>query len=167
MKKIPSIVLALSAVISIYLLVDKFTGSSAKKIGVVQMEKLVYDYKGMKDATEKYTRKMNSWNAIRIDSINKDQQKLNKDIQLFLVFKQSYMENAQNMQANAEKEDKNMTLGVVNQVNEYIKSYAKDKGYDLILCNTDQYQNVGFSKEQLDITKDLLEYANRKYAGEK
>ncbi len=182
MKKVPVIILTLSLSISMYLLIDKFAGASVKKIGVISMEKLVYDFKGMKDATEKYTKKMSSWDAqtdslekklqhmyneIRIDSINKDRQKLNKDIRVFLVFKQSYMEYVQNIQAKAEKEDKNMTVGVMNQINEYIKSFAKEEGFDLILCNNAQYQNVGFSKDGIDVTQRLLEYANKKYAGEK
>ena len=60
-----------------------------------------------------------------------------------------------------------MTVGVINQINEYMKSYAAEKGYDMILCNNNQYQNVGFAKEQIDITKQMLEYANKKYDGTK
>lgn len=182
MKNVTNILLIAALGISLYLLADKLMGSSSKKIGVVQMDKLVYEFKGMKDATEKYTKKMAGWQAqtdslekklkqmydqVRIDSVNNDQQKLNKDIQLFMIFKQSYIEYAQNIQQKAADDDKQMTVGVINQINEYMKSYATEEGYDMILCNNNQYQNVGFAKEQIDITKQMLEYANKKYDGTK
>lgn len=182
MKNLTNILLIVSLSISAYLLADNFFGSSSKKIGVVQMDKLVYDFKGMKEATEKYTKKMTSWsnqkdslekrlqelyNQIRIDSVNKDQAKLSRDIQIFMIFKQSYIDYTQNLDINADKEDKEMTAGVMNQVNEYIKNYAKEEGYDMILCNNAQYQSVGFGKEQIDITQKMLEYANKKYEGTK
>jgi len=182
MKNLTNILLIAVLGISIYLLADKFMGSSSKKIGMVQMDKLVYDFKGMKEATEKYTKKMTSWstqkdslekklkelyNQIRVDSVNKDQTKLSKDIQIFMIFKQSYIDFSQNLEMNADKEDKEMTTGVMNQINEYIKNYAKEEGYDMILCNNASYQSVGFAKEQIDITQKILEYANKKYEGTK
>ncbi len=182
MKNITNILIALSLLLSLYLLLDKFLGSSTKKIGVVQMEKLVYDFKGMKEATEKYTKKMTAWSnqsdslenklkvmydEIRADSITNDKVKLQKDIKMFLLFKQSYIEYTQNLQTNSEKEDKDMTIGVMNQVNEYIKNYAKQEGYDLILTNGAQATSVGFAKEQIDITQKVLEYANNNYEGKK
>ena len=179
MKNTGNIALILCIAFAIYLTTEKIAGSNDCKTGVVQMDKLIYDFKGMKEATEKYTAKMNSWSSqsdsletrlkvlyeqIRIDSLNKDQAKLDKDIKAFMIFKQSYAGYMRNMQENADKEDKQMTIGVVNQVNEYIKEYAKANGYDLILCNSQQ-QSVGYAKEQVDITQKLLEFANNKYEG--
>jgi outer membrane protein len=181
-KNASSIMLALFGAITIYLLIDKFSGNSSKKVAVVQMEKLVYDFKGMKEATEKYTKKMISWKAetdtlekklrdmydqVRIDSINKDQQKLNKDIQLFLMMKNSYLQYAQELQTRSEKEDKEMTIGVMNQLSEYIKNFSKEKGYDIVLTNSNDNQTVAYSKDQFDITDQVLEYSNNTYEGKK
>jgi outer membrane protein len=180
MKYTGNIALILSIAIGIYLMKEKMTTSS-KKIGVVQMDKLVYEFKGMKEATERYTVKINKWNAesdslkrrlqglyeqLKLDSLNHDKTKLNKDIQVFLLFKQSYLDHAGRAEENAQKEDREMTLGVVNQVNEYIEKYAKSEGYDVILCNSDQ-QNVGYAKEKVDVTQEVLEFANKEYSGGK
>ena len=179
MRDSSKIALIISISIVIYLVIDKTLGSGSKKIGVVQMEKLVYDFKGMKEATENYSQKIKKWssqsdslenklkelyNQLRLDSLSKNQAQLDKDIKIFMIFKQSYVDYVQNNQANAEKEDKQMTLGVVNQINEYIKLYAKQKGFDVILCNSQQ-QSVGYVKDQLDITEDVLEFSNKQYEG--
>jgi len=182
MKKASSIILVLIAVITVYLLIDKFSGNSSKKIAVVQMEKLVYDFKGMKEATEKYSKKMTMWNAetdtleknlrnmynqVRIDSINMDKLKLAKDIQLFMMMKNSYLQYAQNLRERSEKEDKEMTIGVMNQLHEYIKSFSKENGYDIVLTNSNENQTVAYNKDQFDITTEVLDYSNNKYEGKK
>jgi outer membrane protein len=153
--------------------------NKTEKIGVVQMDKLVYEFKGMKEASERYSHKMKAWTAqsdsleerlkallyqIRIDSVNRDQARLKKNVETFLLVKQSYAEYIQNTQEKAREEDEEMTLGVVNQINEYIRAYAVQEGFDMILINTQQ-QSVGYVREKTDVTGKVLEYANKKYEG--
>jgi len=66
----------------------------------------------------------------------------------------------------AVKEDEQMTIGVINQINEYIKRFAQEEGYDVVLCNSPQ-QSIGHAKEQIDITQEVLQYANSQYMGVK
>jgi len=165
-------------VLSVILIIDKFF-NTGEKIGVVQMDKLVYDFKGMKEATEKYSSKLRSWSAesdslennlkallqqIRFDSISMDRERLERDIRTFRLFKRSYAEHIQNSEEKVLKEDKEMTLGVVNQLNEYIKAYAMKEGFAVIFINTQQ-QSVGYVKEKTDVTLKILAYANNKYDG--
>jgi outer membrane protein len=178
MKHSGNIALLISACMLTYLVIDKVSDQT-KKVGVVQMDKLVYDFKGMKEATKNYENKVQKWNSesdsletrlrqiygqIRLDSVSKDKEKLARDIQMFRLYKKSLMEYNQNAEQNAAKADEQMTLGVINQVNDYIKAYAKEKGYDVILCNS-QNQSVGFAREQIDVTEEVLAYANSKYEG--
>jgi len=180
MKNYNNIAISLCLIFSIYLVVDWIVNKT-QKIGIVQMDKLIYDFNGMKEATDKYAAKMKHWSSesdslegklqelltqIRLDSLNKDKNKLNRDIQTFFLYKKSYTQYIQNTEENAKEEDKDMTLGVVNQVNEYIKSYAVEKGFDVILTNTQQ-QSVGYAKEMVDVTGQVLAYANKKYEGVK
>lgn len=180
MKNTGNIAFIICIALTAWLVIDKLTASGIQKIGVVQMEKLVYDFKGMKDATQNYTGKLEKWktqadslegnlkalyNQIRLDSLNKDKTKLDKDIRAFMLFKQSYNNYQQAMQEKAGEEDKKMTLGVINQIHECMKLYAEKKGYDMILCNSEQQQNIGYSKTQMDITKEVLEFANNHYEG--
>jgi Skp family chaperone for outer membrane proteins len=179
MSKISNILLIVCLALVTYLFIDKLANKHVNKIGIIQMDKLVYEFKGMKEATNRYTDKMQKWNnqsdslesrlkdmlnQIRLDSLSKDQARLNKDIKTFMIFKQSYVEYVQNVQANADKEDKQVTMGVINQVNEYIKTYAMANGYDAVLTNTQQ-QSVGYAKDAMDITKEVLQYANAQYDG--
>lgn len=150
-----------------------------KKIAVVQLQQLVYEFQGMKSATEKYTAKINKWSTqadsmentlralvdeMKMDSININKVKLNQDHQKFYFLQKSYYEYRQKTEQKAQQEDKSMTEGVMNQVNNYIKAFAQQEGYDVIISNT-QMQNIGYVNEASDVTKQLIEFANKKYEG--
>jgi len=173
------IALILSISIGAYLLIDKLN-SRKHKISIIQMEKLVYDYQGMKDATKKYTTKLEAWNTqadslesrlknlyneIQVDSINGNRNKLIKDQQTFYLLQKSYYEFKQNVSQKAKQEDEEMTIGVINQLREHIENYSKENKVDLVIANT-QWENVGYVDHEMDITQQLLEYANLKYEGE-
>ncbi|PBQ30229.1 hypothetical protein CNR22_00130 [Sphingobacteriaceae bacterium] len=179
MKNSGVIALVISVVLSIYVLVAKNFNSEAKKTGVVQMEKLVYEFKGMKEAGKKYQIKLTSWQSqsdsletrlnelydeIKMDSINRNAGKLARDLKKFEYFKYSYLEYAKRMEEKSKEEDRQMTLGVINQVNEYIKMYAEKEGFDIIFCNG-QAPSVSYCKTQLDVTQKVLEFSNLKYDG--
>lgn len=154
--------------------------TATQKIGVIQMEELVYDFEGMKEATEEYTNKMNQWEAesdslkkgldqllydIKLDSINQEGEKSKTDKQNFMLLRQKYYTLQQNTGARAQEEDQKMTLAVMGQLNEYVEVFGEEKGYDIIITNT-QLNNVGYVKGSVDITKEVLTYANAKYNGE-
>jgi len=179
MKNSGNIALILCIVLAVYIIFDKAANNPGKKIGVVQMEKLVYDFNGMKEATKLYNEKVSEWGIqtdsmqlklsslyeqIRLDSLNKDKDKLKNDIRKFLILKKSYTDYAKNVKETASEKDKEMTLGVVNQLNEYIKNYAMEEGYDVILCNSPQ-QNIGHVADKIDVTEEVLAYSNKKYEG--
>lgn len=180
MKYASNIALVISLLVTAFLVYDK-SNRPMKKVGVVQMDKLVYGFTGMKEATERYTAQMKGWQAqtdsleqrlrtmydkVRRDSLKGDKVAIARDLELFLQFRNSCLGYQQKTQQLAESEDKEMTLGVVNQVNDYIESYAKQEGFDVILCNNEQ-QSVGYVAEPLDITAEVLAYANSKYRGVK
>lgn len=51
-----------------------------------------------------------------------------------------------------------------NQLNQSIEDYRKETGYDFIL-GTSGSGNIMSANSSCDITKELIEYANKKYAG--
>jgi len=179
MKKNTSyIAILLSILIGAYLINEK-RSSTSYKIGVIQMEKLVYDYQGMKEATKKYNTKMDLWsnqadsietnlkqlyNQVRLDSINGNQEEIMKNQQRFYLVQRSYYEFKQNIDQKAQEEDQKMTIGVINQLKEHIKAYAQQEGYQLIISNT-QLQNVGYVEAEIDVTDELLIFANTSYQG--
>lgn len=144
------------------------------------MEELVYEFEGMKEATKEYTNLLNQWEKesdtlksqldqllydIKLDSINGDQEKIIEDQKKFMLTRQKYYQLQQTIDGKAQQEDQKMTATVMGQLNEYIEKYGAEKEFDIIITNT-QMQNVGYVKESSDITKEVLEYVNKKYSGE-
>jgi len=178
MKKIVYIVISL---VGTFLLGDviylNIMESQNQRVAVVQMEDFVYNFKGMKDASMDYSKKLDNWNGqidslkgtleglyheIQMDSINNNKAKLAADIDKFKYIQKIYVENQQKLNDKATEDDKNMTQGILNQLNEYVKEYAEKNGYDIVLANNQQ-NNVLFNAEFTDITQDLLNFANMKY----
>lgn len=179
MKNTGNIALIVCSFIISFLLIDKFNSHQTHKIGVVQMSKLVYEFKGMKEATEKYSQQMNEWSResdslekslknayeqIQIDSTKNNKTRLKDDIERFARLRNVYFTRKESIKEDAQERDREMTLGVISQVNECLKTFAAKNGYDLVLCNTEQ-QTVGYQKEMMDITNAVLEFANRHYEG--
>ena len=170
----------ITIVLSVFALLLVGCDSSSKKIGVIQMEELVYEFDGMKEATEEYTNLLNQWEqesdtlksqldqllyTIKLDSINGDQEKIVADQQKFMLLRQKYIQLQQTIEGKAQQEDQKMTATVMGQLNEYVQKYGKENAFDIIITNT-QMQNVGYVKASSDITKEVLEYVNKKYNGE-
>lgn len=157
-----------------------YFSAPAKKIGIVRMEKVVYEYDGMKEATKAYEKKTAQWkkdsdsleiilrtlySEMKADSVSGNTARLKQDLRLFYLYRNSYVELNQNIEQKTQETDTEMTSSVITQLNAHMADYAKEKGYDLILCNNPQYQAVGYSKDSYDISAEFLEYANKRYNG--
>ena len=94
----------------------------------------------------------------KLDSINGEREKLIKDQQRFYLLQRSYYEFKQNIDQKFKEDDQKMTVGVINQLKEHIKTYAEKENYNIIISNT-QLQNVGYADEAVDVTTELLDYA--------
>lgn len=179
MKHLNKISFVLILIIIGYIIIKEVTVTT-NKIGVIEMEKLVYEFQGMKDATTDYQKKMTNWNnqsdslnqklndlyqEMQIDSINGDREKLKKDKQKFYYLQKSYYEYTQKINEKAKQDDQDMTIGVLNQLKGFMADFAQENGYDLIISNT-QMQNVGYVVKQNDVTEEMLGFANKKYSGE-
>lgn len=176
--KISVVISTVCLIFVAYLLFLK-SGNIAK-IGVVDMDKLVYDFRGMKEATAFYTGKVEDWKhesdslenelnqlvkEIKLDSLNGNMKKAAVDRQKFMLLRKNYYDFQQKIQEKSQSEDQQMTIGVINQLKAYMKDYATANGFELILTNT-QMQSVGYVRSVHDITEDVLKYANEKYEGE-
>lgn len=178
MKKIVTIILYVVGILSIgdviYL---NILESHQPKVAVVQMEELVYNFNGMKEASLDYSKKLDKWNSqidslkgtlegiyheIQLDSINNNNAKLALDIDKFKYIQKIYLENQQKLNDKASEDDKNMTQGILNQLNEYVKEYAVKYGYDIVLANNQQ-NNILYNADFTDVTQDVLNFANNKY----
>lgn len=75
--------------------------------------------------------------------------------------KQEQFVNYQNVVSERlQKEDKELTAKVLARVNDYIKEYGEDHGYEIIMAAT-QYGNIVYAEKGKDITDNILEGLNK------
>jgi Skp family chaperone for outer membrane proteins len=179
MKHLNKITVLLIIGVIAYLIV-KEVAMTKSKIGAIEMEKLVYEFQGMKDATKAYEQKITKWKKqsdllanklsglyqeLQMDSIHGDQEKLKMDQQKFYYLQKSYYKYTEITNKKTKQEDTAMTIGILNQLKEYLADFAKQNEYHIIISNT-QMQNVGYVGKQNDVTAEFLAFANNKYNGE-
>lgn len=72
----------------------------------------------------------------------------------------TYNQNAGNALANEEASENEK---LYNKVADYLKVYAKDKGYKIVLSYSKSNPAVLFADESLDVTKEVVEGLNAEY----
>ncbi|HEY1047872.1 MAG TPA: OmpH family outer membrane protein [Bacteroidia bacterium] len=106
-----------------------------------ELSQLSYEFEGMK-------------------SIPEDKKKIfDSKREYFLQVNQQFDEDNENLRLTYDSK-------IIKQLNSYIKEFGDKNSYDLIL-GADNKGTVLYGKKDLDKTKDLLEYVNNRYKGEK
>ncbi|MGE3801224.1 MAG: OmpH family outer membrane protein [Candidatus Kapaibacterium sp.] len=147
------------------------------RIGVVRSDDLVYKYAGMVEAQGKYKGQFEVWEK-EVDSLTSE---LKGEIELYekskstmsqsdrtkregelALLKQSLDQHKMNLSQKASEEDRELTEGVLNQINTFVEEYGREHGYDVII-GTGGSGNVLHAAEGLDITEDVLDELNKSY----
>ncbi|WP_374163122.1 OmpH family outer membrane protein [Arcticibacter sp. MXS-1] len=158
------------------------SASSEQKIVFVNSDSLVanYDYfkdirnklevkskKAQQDLTSKgnaFQREVSEYQQkakdMSADERASTEQRLARKQQELAAFNQ----NASSALAN-ESASENEKL--YDKVAEYLKTYAKDKGYKMVLTYSKSNPSLLFADESLDVTKDVLKGLNEAYGKEK
>jgi outer membrane protein len=146
-----------------------------KPIVYVDAIKLVNGYKGMKEARDQFDIKSKSWKMnldtlkseleSKLDEYEVKKNKLNArekaSMEELIRVKQEQYVNYQNViSEKIQKEDQELSGKVLGKVNEYLKKYGQEKGYEIILAAT-QYGNIVYADKATDITDQVLEGLNR------
>jgi outer membrane protein len=143
----------------------------------VDVNVLLAEYKGMKDAKKEFEEKEKVWKA-NVDSLivgfqnelktyEKERSKYSKkELQLkqeLLRNKQQQIDNYQRgVQKQAQDEEMKLTSGVIDEVNAFVKEYGKQHDFNIILGATSA-GNILYAKEGIDITKKVIEGLNNEY----
>ncbi len=148
-----------------------WTLRSSKKIAYVNTIQLYDSFKLKKELEEKFSKvqlaRQNLLDSIkfRIQYVSikgaalSEQEKMQvNDLQRSYLYKEKEFsdENAATMQQYSDQ--------IWKQINQYVNDYGKKQGYDLILGATGE-GNIMFARTEEDITKNVSEYINRRYAG--
>ena len=159
-----------------------FYTQNSKKEDVVYIDVnvLMADYEGMKDAKKEFEEKSKVWQA-NVDSLivefqnelklyEKERSKMTKKEnelkQELLRNKQQQVGNYQQaIQRQSEEEDAKLSGEVVNEVNAYIKEYGEAHRYKIII-GANSSGNVLYAQEGVDITQEVLKGLNKAYVKE-
>ena len=148
-----------------------------KEIVYVDSMKLITNFKGAKVAKDAYEKKIAVWKA-NIDTLTMEtnreiakyekekkgmsarEQKLSEQL---IGTKQQQLESYRQATAeNASKEDQLVTGKVFKEINDFLKQYGEQKGYEFIMAATSA-GNIVFAKKGNDITDEVLEKMNAEY----
>lgn len=150
---------------------------SRPKIAYVRTLELVYGYNGMKQAHTEFKSQTDEWQAnidtLRISyqrSLAKYQQDIShlspkekEEQQTLLARMEKDLNNyASVIQDEAKEKEKKMTESVLNQINSYVETYAKKKGYDMVL-GAEGTGSIIYATKGYDITEEVLSSLNSEY----
>jgi len=117
--------------------------------------------KGKSFATQvqEFQRKVQS-NSITQEQYNNEQARLGK-LQQDIQDLQARLSNS--LQEEYQKELQALT----DTIKSFMASYAKEKGYDFILCKSSGIDNVLYANEAYDVTDEVVAALNKRYAKDK
>jgi len=148
------------------------------KIAYVDVEELMKEYKGTKEAEA--TMKVTSENLQKeLDSLifnwqNKAriyQEKAKKlsaktraqKEQTLMLEKQQINQRQQAVQQQVQTDGQKSLETLSKEINNFVKNYAKEKGYNFVLGTTASNGTVMYGEEKADITEDVLVQLNKSF----
>jgi outer membrane protein len=152
-----------------------------EKTVYVDINKLMQEYQGMKDAKAEYEKKSAQWKANADTLVSKWQDELksyekerSRMSQKERDLKEELLRNKQNqinqyqdaLKMKAKDEEQKLTQNVINRVNEYITDYGKSKRYTYIL-GANGTGNIIYAEKSRDITAEILAGLQKDYEKEK
>jgi len=96
------------------------------------------------------------------DILDNQQEQNPQQVLQFNRIRQQFIQTQEQSQQREEALSAKYTDQVWLHLNEYVRSYAEEHGYDYLLGGSGQGE-VMYAKESLDITDDLITYANQHY----
>lgn len=153
---------------------------NTSKVAYVKTYELLEKYKGMQEAKALYQKEYNGWKSnmdtLKLDyhkSLSKytsdspnlsDSEKEGRE-KLLQQQNENLVQYARMLDERAKEKEGTLTQGVLQQVDSFIKDYAKEKGYTAIIGRSNP-EVVLYADESQDITLELLEALNKNYTGE-
>lgn len=158
-------------IVIILITVLALASCTQQKIGYVNTEKLIQDYKGTKAAEEKLKEKstliQNQITQVKTafqDKVQKmSKREVNKNLQKLQQEDNSIKQQEQQAQYFLQGESQKSLEKVSKEVNDFVKKYAKDNGFTFVLGTAELNGSVMYGDEKSDITYDILKKLNKQY----
>ena len=156
-------------------------GGQSYKIAFVQIDTLTSQYQKCKDLEEEFTKKRaNAESTINAKgkSFTAQMQEFNRKYQSNQFTQQQFeaeqarlaklqqdLESLQNRLSNSLQEEYQKEFqALTDTIQNFTKSYAKEKGYDFILCKSSGIDNVLYANEAYDVTDEVVKALNKRYS---
>ena len=150
------------------------------KIAYVQIDTLTSQYQKCKDLEDEFTKKRaNAESTINAKgkSFTAQMQEFNRKYQSNQFTQQQFeaeqarlaklQQDLQDLQArlsnSLQEEYQKEFQALTDSIQNFTKSYAKEKGYDFILCKSSGIDNVLYANEAYDVTDEVVKALNKRY----
>jgi len=148
------------------------------KIAYVDVEEIMKEYKGTKDTevamkvkSEKLKAELDSLVVGWETKAREYQQKAPKMSaksraereQVLMQEQQTIGQRQQIVQQQVQTEGQESLKTLSKEINDFVKTYAKEKGYNFILGTSGDSGTVMYGEEKADITDDVLVQLNKSY----
>lgn len=180
MKKTTLTQLAIVAIVSFWLIALTINTFNQPKVAYVHSQFLfenylgtIESYKALEAKTEKWGNNLDSlsknyratfasYNAEQEPQSTVDKEQLGRQLQQQEQAFNHYHQAVESMKA---EEDQKLTQSVIKQIDAYLKEYALENGYDMIV-GAGTTGSLVYGGKGYDITDDVLVFINKKYKGE-
>ncbi|MBQ9666385.1 MAG: OmpH family outer membrane protein [Bacteroidaceae bacterium] len=150
------------------------------KIAYVQIDTLTSQYKKCQDLEEEFTKKRANAEATinaKGKNFTTQMQEFNRKYQSNQFTQQQFeaeqarlaklQQDLQDLQArlsnSLQEEYQKEFQALTDTIQNFTKSYAKEKGYDFILCKSSGIDNVLYANEAYDVTDEVVKALNKRY----
>ncbi len=169
-------------IIVVVIIALMFVSCNQTKIGYVDVEEILKEYKGMKAAekeieqmSEKLNGELNQFKAEYQTKVQDYQTKMNRMSQKvrqetetsLMQMQQTINQRQQLAQSNMQKAGQDKMAEINETVADFVKDYAKANSYSYILGTSDQTKAVLYGETTLDVTDAVLEALNDAYKKDK
>lgn len=155
--------------------------ATAYKIAYVQIDTLTSQYQKCRDLEEEFTKKRANAEAT-INSKGKNfaeqMQEFNRKYNSNQFTQQQFeaeqarlaklQQDLQDLQArlsnSLQEEYQQEFMALTDTIQNFTKSYAKEKDYDFILCKSSGIDNVLYANEAYDVTDEVVKALNKRYS---
>ncbi|BDS15666.1 OmpH family outer membrane protein [Aureispira anguillae] len=157
-------------VIGVNVLIGTIVYNTIPKTAFVDNQQLFDAFQGRKELENKLQQESNARKSA-LDSLGLQIQVLQQQRTIDEITQQrlnrmmhQYQQTNQEYQGHYQQKSQEYTEAIWKQISQYTLEYGKSKGYDYVFGIAGQ-GSLMYGKPQYNITQDVIQYINSKYAG--
>lgn len=163
---------------------DSAASTKNLKIAYVLIDTLTSQYELYKEASENFQNKRNNaeatitkkgqnfamqleqfQNKLRANQLT--QMQAEKEQARLAKLQQDLQDLEVSLSASLQEEYQKELQALTDTIQTFMSGYAKDKGYDFVLCKSSGIDNVLYANEEYDVTAEVVAALNEKYFTQK